>query len=481
MQIELIAPASEDSTFLPRMGLGILAAQTPASDEVIYSDDVVKPFDIERDIKDVDLVGISVDSKTAKRSYDIAAAYRRRGIKVVMGGIHPTACPEEALQHADCVVTKEADVVWPQVLDDFKKGKLQRIYRPELPDLSLMPAPRRDLFTSKKYIPFQVVQTMRGCPYPCEFCSVSTANGTSMRFRPADHVLRELESVGKMILFADDNVMIHRAYSKELFTRMAPLGKHWIGQCSLAAVKRLENVKLMAESGCRALFIGFESVDEETTKFTGKRQNKPSQYKETMQMLREHGIATWGSFVFGFDTDDSEVFDRTVEFGIEMQLTMALYAILTPYPGTQLYRRLLAEGRLTDPQWWLRADHDAGSPYFVPRTMSREKLREGWVRAWTRFYSLSSMARRFNVNRNSSWIQTLGFWPLNLMQNRLAHHKIAGGMQRFRSGLEAEMVAAAAGAAAPAPALDPLPHFAPAAVKAAAADSGARRALPVVD
>jgi radical SAM superfamily enzyme YgiQ (UPF0313 family) len=148
-------------------------------------------------------------------------------------------------------------------------------------------------------------------------------------------------------MFADDNVMIHRKYSAELFSKLQGLNKHWIGQCSLAAVGRIENVKLMAESGCKALFIGFESIDDETLAHTGKRQNRPARYKEVLAMLHDHGISTWGSFVFGFDTDDSEVFDRTVEFGIEMQLTMALYAILTPYPGTKLYKRLLAEGRPT--------------------------------------------------------------------------------------------------------------------------------------
>jgi hypothetical protein len=179
-----------------------------------------------------------------------------------------------------------------------------------------------------------------------------------------------------------------------------------------------------------------------------------------MQMLHEHGIATWGSFVFGFDTDNPEVFDRTVEAGIEMKLTMALFAILTPYPGTALYRRLLGEGRLTDAKWWMRHDHDAGSPYYIPKKMTREQLREGWVRAWTTFYSYSSIMRRFTVKRptadtpGSSWLQTLGYWPLNFMQHQLAHRKIAGGQQRFRAGVELENAAASF---APGPVVSPSP------------------------
>jgi radical SAM superfamily enzyme YgiQ (UPF0313 family) len=274
---------------------------------------------------------------------------------------------------------------------------------------------------------------MRGCPYPCEFCSVSTANGTRLRVRPVDEVLTELGTLGKLVMFGDDNVMLHRKYSRELFTRMVPLGKHWIGQCSLGAVKHLDNVKLMAESGCKGLFVGFETTDEKTLHQMGKRQNQPARYQEIVAMLHEHGISTWGSFVFGFDNDDPEVFDRTVAFGLEAQLTMALFAILTPYPGTRLYDRLLAEGRLTDARWWLRANHDAGSPYFVPARMTREQLREGWMRAWQRFYSPRAIWQRWKVTVSSSWIQTLGYLPLNVMQNRLAHYKIARGLRRFRS------------------------------------------------
>jgi radical SAM superfamily enzyme YgiQ (UPF0313 family) len=423
VQIELIAPVSAASAALPRLGLGLLAGLTP-DEEFVYTDEITGRFDLERDLKDVDLVGISVDSKTARRAYDIAAAYRRRGVPVVLGGIHPTACPEEATQHADAIVVGEGEGAWTRVVADAKAGMLRPLYKAELPTLAGLPLPRRDLFTSRRYIPFDVVQTMRGCPYPCEFCSVSTQNGTTMRFRPADEVLAELSTVGRWLLFADDNVMIHRAYARDLFGRMAAHGKRWVGQCSLAAVRRLENVRLMAESGCRALFVGFESIDEETTRHTGKRQNRPSEYRDTIAMLQDHGIAVWGSFVFGFDTDDLEVFDRTVEFAIAARLTIASFAMLCPYPGTALYRRLAAEGRLTDPQWWLRPNEEDGAPHFVPKRLTRTQLREGWVRAWRRCYGWRSMWRRYHPGLRASVLDTVGFWPLNMIQRHQSLRKI---------------------------------------------------------
>lgn len=441
MHLHLIAPSNEDSTYIKPLWASTLAAHTPDDVEVTFRDDGLEPIDLDHDSDAPDLVGISVNSKTACRAYAIADAYRKRGSQVVLGGIHVTALPEEGLAHADAVLSGEAEFLWQKVIEDAKKRKLgastslmhRNVYKhKEWPALENLPLPRRDLTKSLKYVPFDVVQTTRGCPFPCEFCSVSTYNGTTFRFRPVKEVIAELETVGPRVLFGDDNVMIHTKYSHELFEAMVPLKKHWVAQASLAALHRVENIDVMARAGCKALFIGFESVDDAVVRGAGKKQNKPRKYQDVVRMLADHGIAVWGSFVFGLDEDSGESFMRTVDFCVESKMTMALFALLTPYPGTRLYKRLKEEERLTKDRWWLSQDHDTGAPFYVPKLMSRGELRRGWVHAWREMYSMRSIRKRYDFGMRHSWIQNVAFWPINLMMHELAEKKIAGGDRGWR-------------------------------------------------
>jgi radical SAM superfamily enzyme YgiQ (UPF0313 family) len=439
--VHLVAPSNEDSTYIKPLWVATLAAHTPDDVELTFRDDGLDPIDLSRESDAPDLVGISVNSKTAARAYAIADAYRARGSLVVLGGIHVTALPDEAVEHADAVVSGEAEWIWQDVVRDARCGKLGRtrsllwraIYKhDEYKPLVGLPQPRRDLVKSIRYVPFDVVQTTRGCPFPCEFCSVSTYNGTKFRFRPVPEVISELETCGPRVLFGDDNVMIHTKYSHELFEAMVHLRKHWVGQASLAALHRVENVAVMARSGCRALLIGFESVAEDAVRHAGKKQNKPHKYGDVVRCLSDHGIGVWGSFIFGLDDDSPDAFERTVDFCIQAKVTMAVFALLTPYPGTALYKRLKAEGRLTKDAWWLSSDHDTDSPFYRPATMSREVLRAGWVRAWQSMYSMSSIRRRYDFGINHSWIQNVAYWPLNLLMHELAEKKIAGGDRAWR-------------------------------------------------
>jgi len=439
--IHLIAPSNEDSTYIKPLWAATLAAHTPDDVELTFRDDGPDPIDLGLEGTLPNLVGISVNSKTAARAYAIADAYRARGSRVVLGGVHVTALPDEAIEHADAIVSGEAEWLWQEVVSDARRGCLGQTRSPaglaiyqhrEYPPLALLPLPKRQLIQSIRYVPFDVVQTTRGCPFPCEFCSVSSYNGTKTRFRPVPEVIAELETCGRRILFGDDNVMIHTKHSHELFEAMAPLRKHWVGQASLSVLTGVKNVAAMARSGCRGLAIGFESVTSDAVHHAHKHQNHPQTYRDVVRCLSDHGIAVWGSFIFGLDGDSPDAFERTVEFCIDAKIAVAVFSLLTPYPGTALYKRLKLEGRLTKDHWWLSSDHESDAPFYRPANLSREELRAGWVRAWRSMYSMSSIRQRYDFGTKHSWTQNVAYWPINLMMHEVAEKKVAAGDRAWR-------------------------------------------------
>jgi radical SAM superfamily enzyme YgiQ (UPF0313 family) len=436
VKIELIVPAVEENARIPNLALPILAALSPAGVEISFTDDLLTPIDLKKDLKEVDLVGITVLSKTALRAYDIADAYRRKGIPVVLGGIHPTALPEEAKEHADSVVLGEAEEVWPHLIEDARMGNLKPFYRQEgYTDLSKIPIPRREILPKRGYLPLDVVQVTRGCPYRCEFCTVQKFFGEAYRFRPISDVVDEVRRLPhRWMMFNDDNIIGNPSYSVDLLKALVPLKKKWFSQASLSGLKKIENVEWLAKSGCTSLLIGFESLSKKNLMTSKKFQNDPAEYREIIESLHRHGIAICGSFIFGFDEDDPSVFEETVSFAIQTKLFLAIYMILTPYPGTTFYDRVRNEGRLVQDQWWLLEMPEDYAPYFLPMKMSAEALREGWQRAWKEFYSLPSIWKRFHWDYSPTLINRFVYFPFQWMQHRFTKKKILEGRRRFRTG-----------------------------------------------
>ncbi|MCJ7803753.1 MAG: B12-binding domain-containing radical SAM protein [Desulfobacterales bacterium] len=435
MKIELIVPAVEENAPIPNLGLPILAALSPPDVEISITDDLLTPIDLEKDLKEVDLVGITVLTKTALRAYEIADGYRKKGIPVVLGGIHPTALPEEAKEHADSVVMGEAEEVWPSLIEDFRIGNLKSFYRQErFTELSKIPRPRREILPRKGYFPLDVIQATRGCPFRCEFCSVRKFFGDTYRFRPISEVVEEMKTLRhRLIMFNDDNIIGNPFYSKELLKALIPLKKKWIGQASLSGLRDAENVALLAKSGCIGLLIGFESLSKSNLIQSQKYQNDPTEYREVIHTLHRFGISIWGSFIFGFDEDDPSIFEETVAFAIQTKLFSVVFALLTPYPETAFYQRVKEEGRLVQDQWWLLERQEESAPFFIPKKMSSEVLREGWKRAWKEFYSFPSIWKRFHWDYSPTLINRFVYFPFQWMQHRFTKKKILEGRRRYRT------------------------------------------------
>lgn len=319
---------------------------------------------------------------------------------MVMGGIHPTVLPEESLEHADSVVAGEAEEVWPRLVSDAASGQMQKLYRAgKITDLKHMPHPRRDLYpgaANNGYTPFgSAIETSRGCPYDCEFCSVGRIMGHQYRHRPIRDVIAEIESIDSPhLFFVDDTLALNRAVAKELFTEMIPLRRLWVGQGGVSLAEDLELLRLMRRSGCLGLLIGFESVQKQTQYEMQKIRKLKISFSEAVRRFHGEGIAVLGAFVFGSDHENKDVFDQTYEFSMTHRLDAVQLGILAPYPGTRLYERLLKEGRLFEPKWWLSA-YPPGILLFQPRGMTPDEFADGFARLNRKVYSFGAIIRRF--------------------------------------------------------------------------------------
>lgn len=339
-----------------------------------------------------DLIGISAITGSAPRAYELADHFRRRGIPVVLGGVHPTLVPDEAAHHADAVVVGYAEQSWPQLLHDVVNGRLQPRYDQDS-DFSLahQPFPRRDLLNAQNHVISHTIEATRGCCHACEFCVVPAAWKHCFQ-RPVDEVVADIRQMrAKRLIFLDLNLIANRTYACELFRALVPLRLTWGGLSTTLIAHDDELLDLAARSGCRGLLMGLESLTPQSLRETHKAFNSNQDYGDIVRRLHERGIALQACFAFGFDHDTHDTFAATAQFAIEAGIDLPRYAILTPFPNTALYHRLKSEGRILTKDWSL---YDGQHVVFQPHQMSVDDLLRGTEWAWKHTYRWSSIARR---------------------------------------------------------------------------------------
>lgn len=437
MKIQLLSPAGEihrNSTGIFKrslryapLTLTTLAAMVPdeLEAEVTIQDEGVQPLDLKFD---ADVVGITAITGTAQRAYNVADELRSRGHTVVLGGVHPTLMPEEAARHADSLVTGYAEQTWPQLLRDYAAGNLQSHYfAPTGRELRGVPIARRELLKKKGYATVNSIEATRGCPHQCDFCVVPTAWKGVYAHRPVEEVIAELRTfTGRHAIFIDLSPVEDVNYAKALYRAMIPLRIRWLGLATTRLAEDAELLKLAAQSGCKGVLIGFESVSQQTLNGTRKYFHAASRYAEHVRRLHDHGIGIQGCFVFGFDDEDESVFERTVEFVDKTKIDLPRYAVATPFPGTPLYRRLEAEGRLLHRNWSL---YDVEHVVFQPNGMSPERLQEGLKWSWQQSYSWPSFFQRLS---GAPW-SILPLWlSTNLGYRYFAQHLPSKAQGIFR-------------------------------------------------
>lgn len=379
----------------PSLTLKQLAAITPKKHSLDIVDERFERINFN---KHYDVVGISCLTYNSLRGYEVAREFKKRGATIVFGGYHATLMPDEAKQHVDCVVIGEGERTWPKVLEDMEKGQLKPFYRPDIPVPSKeIPAANHDVGT---YTPFsEPIQATRGCPTGCEFCAMNVVEGKIFRGRPVDYVVEELKSIKtKSIFFADASLTINPKYSKSLFKGIKEVNKYFECFGNVNVLTRDDEfLKLAAEAGIINWYIGIESISQKNIDQAGKGTNKVENYAKAIKKIRDHGMRATGFFMFGFDFDTPDVFDKTLQAIYDWDLDEVSFSILTPYPGTRLFERFEKEGRIVTRDWSKYAE---GQVTYEPKGLTKEEILEGIEKLAMDYYSISKIIKRSFSNTN---------------------------------------------------------------------------------
>lgn len=408
MKVKMILPALTEALspfwrpikyhLFPPLGLAAIASHFNDDDEIELQDEHVEPLNLN---DSPDLVIIQVYITSAYRAYELADLYRSRGAHVALGGLHVTSLPEEAARHADTIFLGPGEDTWPQFLQDFRAGQPQKIYQSRTRTLVGAPPIRRDLIKRRLYLVPNSIVVSRGCPHHCDFCYKDAfyQGGKSFYTQPVDNALAEIDRLpGRHLYFLDDHLFGNEPFATALFEGMKGMNRVWQAAATIPSILKPGLVEKAVEAGLRSLFIGFETLNPNNLIEQHKYQNLNRSYSAAIQRLRDFGVMVNGSFVYGMDGDDESVFDRTVEWAIAQGIETATFHILTPYPGTQLYERMQAQGRLTSDNWDL---YDTRHAVYRPANMSAETLEAGYWRSYREFYRWSAIFQ--GASTKSNW------------------------------------------------------------------------------
>jgi radical SAM superfamily enzyme YgiQ (UPF0313 family) len=386
------------------LGLKILAQKTPRNFKV----NIVSMCSEKEKIPKSDLIGITVYTTFANLAYKIADKYRKKGTPVILGGYHVSTLPDEALKHADSVVIGEADDIWKTVIEDFKKGKLKKKYYASLPDLKEESKPFQFSTTANQ------IQTTRGCPSCCDFCTVHLFNGRKQRHRSVNAIVNEIKQFKgifkKLVVFTDDNIVGDKKYAKELFKALIPLKIKWYALSSINIAEDLELLDLAYKSGCRVLQVGLESISQKSLKGI-KKANLVKRYSLLIKRIKKYNIILIATFILGLDNDEKDIFNETVKFCKKNDIDLPCVNLLAPYPGTNYYKKLDLEKRVISKDWNL---YDSNHVVYTPKNMSQKELLEGFIKCHRSLYSIKEVIRR--TGRMLFKIK-LRYWFLLLVAN----------------------------------------------------------------